>query len=172
VTLWQRSCSFLYIGLLVFAADDMHLGAAAIRQEVVMGGRRLFVPVALAVTFLLPITAAAQRRGHHERSAPRGNVVVRDVNGDPVPTQPVAVREVQVREVRVAPPVVTPARRAVERPTFDGARSVARPIIRRPSAPFPRPVDRGVRGHRPFYVFRPRVSVGFGLFVGYPVAYP
>ena len=25
---------------------------------------------------------------------------------------------------------------------------------------------------RPYYAFRPRVSVGFGLYVGYPVAYP
>jgi hypothetical protein len=27
------------------------------------------------------------------------------------------------------------------------------------------------RFYRPYYVFRPRVSIGFGIFVGYPVAY-
>ncbi len=29
-----------------------------------------------------------------------------------------------------------------------------------------------VRFYRPYYVFRPRVSLGFGLWVGFPVAYP
>jgi hypothetical protein len=28
------------------------------------------------------------------------------------------------------------------------------------------------RFYRPYYTFRPRVSLGFGLWVGYPVAYP
>src|SRR5262245_55542356 len=28
------------------------------------------------------------------------------------------------------------------------------------------------RFYRPYYVFRPRVSLGFGLFVGYPVTFP
>src|SRR5262245_9339192 len=29
-----------------------------------------------------------------------------------------------------------------------------------------------VRFYRPYYAFRPRVSLGFGLWVGFPIAYP
>jgi hypothetical protein len=37
----------------------------------------------------------------------------------------------------------------------------------------PRGVIVGSRGfYRPYYSFRPRLSLGFGLWVGYPVAYP
>lgn len=42
----------------------------------------------------------------------------------------------------------------------------------------PRVLDRrafiigGPRFYRPYYTFRPRLSLGFGLWVGYPVAYP
>jgi hypothetical protein len=31
---------------------------------------------------------------------------------------------------------------------------------------------RATRVYRPYYSFRPRVSIGFGLFVGFPVSYP
>jgi PEGA domain len=31
---------------------------------------------------------------------------------------------------------------------------------------------RPVRFYRPYYTFRPRISLGFGLWVGFPIAYP
>jgi hypothetical protein len=36
----------------------------------------------------------------------------------------------------------------------------------------PRYVTPTYRLYRPYYTFRPRFSIGFGLFVGYPVVYP
>jgi hypothetical protein len=143
-----------------------------------MGWRRFLVPVAfVGAALLLPAPADAQR---HERRAPPANVAVRDTRTQPVPTQPVPVREVQVRDVKVRevrvrdvkvpPPAVTP-RRAVERPSFGGMRPVLPPSISRPGAPFSRPGGRAVHARRS-HAFRPRGRVGFGLLVGYPVAYP
>jgi hypothetical protein len=137
-----------------------------------MAGHRFLVPVALVGSvLLLPITATAQRRTPHGRTAPPANVSVRDVGTEPVATQPVAVHPVQVREVRVQPPVVSPTR-SVERPSFDGARPAPPPSINRPGVQSFRPGARAAHGRRPSYAFRPRVSVGFGLYLGYPVVYP
>ncbi|HLG53806.1 MAG TPA: PEGA domain-containing protein [Vicinamibacterales bacterium] len=137
-----------------------------------MGGHRFLVPVAfVGAALLLATPADAQRRARHERRVPQANVVVRDVTTRPLSTQPVTVREVQVRDVKVAPPVVTPPR-AVERPSFGGMRPVLPPSISRPGATFSRPRGRAVHARRQHDAFRPRVGVGFGLLVGYPVVYP
>jgi hypothetical protein len=50
--------------------------------------------------------------------------------------------------------------RVVVRPNV----TVVRPFYQRPQ--YVRPF------YRPYYAFRPRVSLGFGLWVGYPVVYP
>jgi len=57
---------------------------------------------------------------------------------------------------------------------------VARPVVvahsayavRRPVVVGPRVVVAPYRFYRPYYTFHPHVSLGFGLFVGYPVPYP
>jgi hypothetical protein len=49
---------------------------------------------------------------------------------------------------------------------------VRRPLVVAPRYVAPRVVVAPYRFYRPYYVFRPHVSLGFGLFVGYPVAFP
>jgi hypothetical protein len=60
-----------------------------------------------------------------------------------------------------------PAYRPDYRPNY-------RPDYRPQYRPNDRPLYRpGYRpSYRPYYTFRPRVRIGFGLWVGYPVAYP
>jgi len=62
------------------------------------------------------------------------------------------------------------ASRAVIRPVVGGRAVVARGYA--PRFIGPRIVVAPYRFARPFYAFRPRFSVGFGLWVGFPVAYP
>ncbi len=83
---------------------------------------------------------------------------------------------------RTAPPTASrafeprtfaPAPRAVPRTLAPSAGAFARSYSR-PFAPrvyvTPRPLYRAY--YRPYYAFRPRVTLGFGIFIGYPVAYP
>ena len=56
-------------------------------------------------------------------------------------------------------------------------RAVPRTVVRRPVVVAPRVIGSRVvvspyRFYRPYYSFRPRLNLGFGLFVGYPVAFP
>src|SRR5262245_59778912 len=50
-------------------------------------------------------------------------------------------------------------------------RAAARPVVVAPRVIAPRVVVAPYRFYRPYYAFRPHVSLGFGLFVGYPVAF-
>jgi len=52
------------------------------------------------------------------------------------------------------------------------ARAVPREVVRRPVVVAPRVAVAPYRFVQPYYAFRPRLNLGFGLFVGYPVAYP
>jgi len=138
-----------------------------------MGGHRLLVPAAvLASGLILPAATAAERRGHAERAAPQGSVVMRAaMGGQPVPTQPVDVRPVQVRPVIVAPSVVTPPR-VVERPSFGGARPMMPPSISRQGPTFQQSASGGDQSRRRSSGVRHRGRHGVGVVVAYPVAYP
>ena len=69
------------------------------------------------------------------------------------------------RGTRVARGVVRTAPRAVAR--------VAPRVVVGPRVVGPRVIAASpYRFSRPYYAFRPRVSLGFGLWVGYPVTYP
>jgi hypothetical protein len=119
---------------------------------------------------------AAQRGGEQRGSAQRGTAVPRGQARGESP---------RAQQGRQTPPrVVTsrpPARVVTSRPY----------MVRRDALPYrgayntrgrvravPRFLNRrafiigGPRFQRPYYTFRPRVSLSFGLWIGYPVAYP
>jgi hypothetical protein len=73
------------------------------------------------------------------------------------------------------------ARRDGGRPVYVAPRAVApyrvQPRVVAPYGPrsHGRPYDYGRRPYffsRPYYAFRPRISIGFGIWLGYPVPYP
>jgi hypothetical protein len=81
-------------------------------------------------------------------------------------------RAVQRGEARPAPRAEAP--RAAEASPRVAPRAQFAPRYVRPSVvvrPYYRPNYRPYY-YRPYYTFRPRWNVGFGLWVGYPIAYP
>jgi PEGA domain len=129
---------------------------------------RLATPVLLATLICMAAPAGAAQRGGHSRGGGGGSV------GRAAPRAG-ASRGASQRSFG-SPRIASMAPRAIGPRTF-GSRGFAigpRVGVGRMS---PRFVGRvGVvspfRFARPFFTFRPRVSLGFGLWVGYPVAYP
>jgi hypothetical protein len=83
-----------------------------------------------------------------------------------VPVAPHAV-VVAPHAVAVAPHAVAVAPRAV----VVAPSAVVRHAVPRPYAPYRAVAVAPITFYRPYYTFRPRVHVGFGLWVGYPVVY-
>jgi hypothetical protein len=117
----------------------------------------------LALTAAIALAAApaqAQSRRSHERGSSGAHAPARQ--GHAIPRRAVAPRP-------VAPRSYTVVRRSVAPRTY---------VVRGRARFAPRVVDRrvvivgGPRFYRPYYHFRPRLSLSVGLWVGYPVAYP
>jgi hypothetical protein len=161
------------------------LGRTVAVEKSVMTISRILTPVVFAATFALAATPAfAQHHGGggHGGGGSHGSAVSRGggsrggggasrgvarAHSAPVYRSGGNVRGgVVVRGggVRVAPRIVGSRGVIVGRSSF-GRSAFGRSSFRRSS--FGRPVF-----SRPFYSFRPRLSLGFGLFVGYPVPYP
>lgn len=125
--------------------------------------------------------APAQRRGSTDatarQTAPRRTAQPRTAQPRRSTAAP-AARVVQPRNVR--PDVVRADRYRASRAPVVVVRNQRRAPVRvvgyrpgwvRPSWPYAG-YGRPYRLARPYYAFRPRVSVGVGLWVGFPVAYP
>ena len=108
---------------------------------------------AVSLALLCVATPARAEQGHGARS--RGGWVARGT----------------VRTVAASPRMAGRGRQVVIAPRIVTARAVARVVPRvvvRPRVFVGSPY----LFSRPYYSFRPRVSLGFGLWVGYPVPYP
>ena len=126
-----------------------------------MAIRRLIVPVALMLAVAATSASAGQRRGG-ERRAPSGSARTQAPSRNAGrAAAPRAVERPRVQEQRNGRSVVVSPRVYV-------APRVVRPAYRTYAyRSYPR-----YYYSRPYYSFRPRVSIGFGLWVGYPVPYP
>jgi PEGA domain len=118
--------------------------------------------VAAAPAHADPHRAGASGRAVHA-AAPQGVAVQRSVVARPA---------VVARSTAVARPVVVARPAGVARPVVVAPRAAARPVVVAPRVIAPRVVVAPYRFYRPYYTFHPHVSLGFGLFVGYPVPYP
>jgi hypothetical protein len=132
-----------------------------------MGIRRLIVPVALMLAFTAASASAAQRARGGERRVPgagaRSQAPSRGAGRVAVPRSYGPRAETRGRtgvspRVYAAPRVYVAPR--ASRPVYRGYNTYA-------YRSYPR-----YYYSRPYYSFRPRVSIGFGLWVGYPVPYP
>jgi hypothetical protein len=134
----------------------------------------LIAGVAVATLVLSAGPALAGQRGHESRSG-GGQAHVSSASRSVAPARAVAAPQARA-VVRESGPVVSG--RAVVSNRFAGPQVVGRAEAR-PYGVTGRTVfvggGRFVGGpvfSRPFYSFRPRYNLGFGLFVGYPVAFP
>jgi hypothetical protein len=78
------------------------------------------------------------------------------------------------REQRPVPEAAVPRieRQPRVAPRVDVQPAVPRNSMVRPRIESPRVIVRPRAFYHPYYTFRPRVRLGFGLWVGYPVVYP
>lgn len=144
--------------------------------------RTLVAAAALTLAIGVP-TAQAQHRGGGERGSSRGasgggHNVTRSMpalrsGGNPrgfaprIYGTPHAVTGAPRSYVAAPRPSVYGASRAYGS-GFRGSIGVGRPA---PRVIGPRGVIAPVRFFRPYYAFRPRLSLGFGLWAGFPIAY-
>jgi hypothetical protein len=140
-------------------------------------------------------TGRAVDRSQSRGSEARGSEARAADRSQPRPSEGRTVDRGQPRAQAVAPPVVAPRSERVS-PQIEGRRDVAVPrAIPRSEVVVPRATPRsevvvprgayapryapryeprygyGIRGYYRPYVFRPRLSIGFGIFAGYPVPY-
>lgn len=115
--------------------------------------------LAPAIVFL---TLAIAVPAHAQHARERGRADHRSAQGaaQAVPRSAPAVGSRSVARPRVVPPY---AYRSPVFRSYPYRSGFYRPYVR---PYFFRPFD------RPYYSFRPRLSIGFGLFAGYPVPYP
>jgi hypothetical protein len=128
------------------------VGKTVALEHVVMTTMKFLTPIALVATFALAAAPAqaGQHRGGGDRggershgSAPRGSVS-RGPSGPRGVARPRVYSPGYRGSVRVGPRIVGPRRYIVG----------------------------GSRFYRPYYSFRPRLSLGLGFWAGYPVPYP
>ena len=147
---------------------------------------RALAPAAFVATLLLASSPAlADRRGdEHHRTDGRA---AHESRAESRPAQPRAVAPPHIVAPSVAAPprsVWAPRAEAVA-PRYPAAQARAPqsyysrgyghavPRSSYPARVYSAPwVIRSVPYYRPYYAFRPRFGIGFGLFVGFPVAYP
>jgi hypothetical protein len=104
--------------------------------------------IAFVAAFAIAVPAhAGQRRGGGSRSAEHAHAVVAPRGG------------------------VIVSRGARSYPVYRGGAGVHGNVYVAPRIAGPRGYGRAAF-YRPYYAFRPRLSLGFGLWAGYPIAYP
>jgi hypothetical protein len=128
-------------------------------EDSAMTTTKLLTTLSLAAALALTAAPAhaQQRRGGHESGSRRGTAVQRGAVRGPAP----AARGYQGRSYTVI-------RRDSVRsgPSFRSYRPGPRILSSRTF------IIGGSRLYRPYYTFRPHLSLSFGLSLGYPVAYP
>jgi hypothetical protein len=180
------SCAFAITGLLALAAPGnaaaeqaRRRGAASAEQT----GQQRSEPQR-ADRAQAPSTAPAEQQAGHQTAARRG-VPQQTPSTAPAESQQAVPRQLprsttQATPQIAAPRVVVPR---VDQPRVETPRSNDHPAYRPDYRPGYRPQYAPNYGgvssrpdyrfvHRPYYTFRPRFHLGFGLLVGYPVAFP